>query len=83
MKLVGPRCFVVLFAAGLLCAAGCYATATKAQVDEQVQRLQGNSLSAKLVFVRSDDHFDYYRIEDLSGNLLERYRVPRENAAAQ
>jgi hypothetical protein len=58
---------------------GCdgYRAATKAQVDEEVQRQMGNSFAAKLVFERTDGVYDYYLIEDQAGaNILERYRVP-------
>jgi hypothetical protein len=58
---------------------GCngYKTATKAQVDDEVQRYEGNSFGAKLVFEKTDGVYDYYLIEDQTGqNVFDRYRVP-------
>jgi hypothetical protein len=59
----------------LTCLAGCFTTTTKGDLDDKVQRLQGNSFQGKLIHERSDQAYDYYRIEDLG--IRGRYRVPR------
>jgi hypothetical protein len=63
-----------IFVLSVLCLAGCYTTTTKAELDDQVQCLQGNTFPGKLIYERSDEKYDYYRIEDLG---VRRYRVLR------
>jgi hypothetical protein len=53
--------------------AGCYTTTTKPQLDEKVQRMQGNTLQGKLILEGSDANYDYYRIDPGAAH----YRVPR------
>jgi hypothetical protein len=69
----------IIVGLSLLGLAGCYSTTTKAELDDLVQRLQGNTFQGKLIYERSDEKYDYYRIEDLG--VRGRYRVPRGETA--
>ena len=65
----------------LLCLTGCYTTTTKAELDEQVQRLQGNTFPGRLIHERSDRKYDYYRIDDIG--VRGRYRVRRSETGGE
>ncbi len=73
------RLVAILFVVVGLAVGGCYTTATRAQVYEEVRQYGGDSLGAKLVHKGSDQAYDYYLIEDTGGNVLKRYRVPRHH----